>query len=90
MGFTEFQDSVAQCCSLIHVTMDDMKDKSIHFTAQKLTEEIQNMPVYKKFYSQIQVSLIFSIIIIIIIIIIIVIVVVVVVVVVVISKIIFC
>jgi len=37
--------------------MDDMKDKSIHFTAQKLTEEIQNMPVYKKFYSQIQVSL---------------------------------
>jgi len=36
--------------------MDDMKVKSIHFTAQKLTEEIQNMPVYKKFYSQIQVS----------------------------------
>jgi hypothetical protein len=37
--------------------MDDMKDKSIHFTAQKLTEEIQNMPAYKKFYSGIQVSL---------------------------------
>ena len=35
--------------------MDDMKDKSIHFTAQKLTEEIQNMPSYKKFYSGIQV-----------------------------------
>ncbi|XP_023702175.1 TBC1 domain family member 19 isoform X1 [Cryptotermes secundus] len=34
--------------------MDDMKDKSIHFTAQKLTEEIQNMPAYKKFYSGIQ------------------------------------
>jgi hypothetical protein len=43
--------------------MDDMKDKSIHFTAQKLTKEIQNMPVYKKFYSQIQVSLRFIIII---------------------------
>jgi hypothetical protein len=42
--------------------MDDMKDKSIHFTAQKLTKEIQNMPVYKKFYSQIQVSLRFIII----------------------------
>jgi len=37
--------------------MDDMKDKSIHFTAQKLTEEIQNMPAYKKFYTGIQVSL---------------------------------
>jgi hypothetical protein len=44
--------------------MDDMKDKSIHFTAQKLTEEIQNMTVYKKFYSQIQVSLRFMLIII--------------------------
>jgi hypothetical protein len=36
--------------------MEDMKDKSIHFTAQKLTEEIQNTPAYKKFYSGIQVS----------------------------------
>ncbi|KDR14568.1 TBC1 domain family member 19 [Zootermopsis nevadensis] len=34
--------------------MDDMKDKSIHFTAQKLTEEIKNMPAYMKFYSGIQ------------------------------------
>ncbi|XP_066993745.1 TBC1 domain family member 19 [Anabrus simplex] len=34
--------------------MDDMKDKSIHFTAQKLTEEIQNMPNYKGFYSDLQ------------------------------------
>jgi len=46
--------------------MDDMKDKSIHFTAQKLTEEIQNMPVYKKFYSQIQVSLRFIIVVVVI------------------------
>jgi hypothetical protein len=37
--------------------MNDMKDRSIHFTAQKLTEEIQNMPAYKKIYSGVQVSL---------------------------------
>jgi hypothetical protein len=48
--------------------MDDMKDKSIHFTAQKLTEEIQNMPVYKKFYSQIQVSLRFIIVVVVVVI----------------------
>ncbi|EEB20025.1 conserved hypothetical protein [Pediculus humanus corporis] len=34
--------------------MDDMKDRSIHFTAQKLTEDIQNMPLYHNFYTDLQ------------------------------------
>ncbi|KAK3912118.1 TBC1 domain family member 19 [Frankliniella fusca] len=34
--------------------MDDMKDKSIHFTAQKLSEDIQNMKIYQSFYTEIQ------------------------------------
>ena len=51
-----------------------MKDKSIHFTAQKLTEEIQNMPVYKKFYSQIQVSLRFIIVVIVVVVVVVVVV----------------
>ncbi|XP_049802117.1 TBC1 domain family member 19 [Schistocerca nitens] len=34
--------------------MDDMKDKSIHFTAERLTEEIKKMSSYKNFYSEIQ------------------------------------
>lgn len=36
--------------------MDDMKDKSIHFTAQKLSEDIQNMKIYQAFYKDIQVD----------------------------------
>ncbi|XP_071452876.1 TBC1 domain family member 19 isoform X1 [Hetaerina americana] len=34
--------------------MDHMKDKSIHFTAQKLTEEVQKMPVYKNLFNDVQ------------------------------------
>lgn len=37
--------------------MDDMKDKSIHLTVEKLSEEIQNMKIYKDFYTDLQVSL---------------------------------
>ena len=37
--------------------MDDMKDRSIHFTAQKLTEDIQNMPLYHNFYTDLQVRI---------------------------------
>lgn len=36
--------------------MDDMKDKSIHLTVEKLSEEIQNMKIYKDFYTDLQVS----------------------------------
>uniref|UniRef100_A0A1B6D6P0 Rab-GAP TBC domain-containing protein n=2 Tax=Clastoptera arizonana TaxID=38151 RepID=A0A1B6D6P0_9HEMI len=34
--------------------MDDMKDKSIHLTAEKLAEEIKNMKIYKGFYGDLQ------------------------------------
>ncbi|KAK7864633.1 hypothetical protein R5R35_012408 [Gryllus longicercus] len=34
--------------------MDDMKDKNIHHTAQKLTDEIQNMSLYNNFFCDIQ------------------------------------
>lgn len=37
--------------------MDDMKDRSIHFTAQKLSDDIQNMNLYKNFYADLQVSM---------------------------------
>lgn len=40
----------------LKITMDDMKDKSIHFTAQKLSEDIQNMKIYQAFYKDIQVD----------------------------------
>lgn len=33
-----------------------MKDKSIHLTVEKLSEEIQNMKIYKDFYTDLQVS----------------------------------
>lgn len=36
--------------------MDDMKDRSIHFTAQKLSDDIQNMNLYKNFYADLQVK----------------------------------
>lgn len=32
-----------------------MKDRSIHYTAQKVSEDIQNMTTYKNFYSDLQV-----------------------------------
>jgi hypothetical protein len=35
--------------------MDNLKDKSIHFTAQTISEEIRQMPMYKGFYNQVQV-----------------------------------
>ncbi|KAK6636796.1 hypothetical protein RUM43_010459 [Polyplax serrata] len=34
--------------------MDNMKDRSIHYTAQKVSEDIQNMTTYKNFYSDLQ------------------------------------
>ncbi|XP_046668556.1 TBC1 domain family member 19 isoform X1 [Homalodisca vitripennis] len=34
--------------------MDDMKDKSIHLSVEKLSEEIQNMKIYKDFYTDLQ------------------------------------
>lgn len=34
-----------------------MKDRSIHFTAQKLSDDIQNMNLYKNFYADLQVNL---------------------------------
>lgn len=35
-----------------------MKDRSIHFTAQKLSEDIKHMNLYKNFYMDLQVGLI--------------------------------
>jgi hypothetical protein len=35
--------------------MEDLKDKSIHFTAQTIAEDIQEMPMYKGFYNDVQV-----------------------------------
>lgn len=36
--------------------MDSMKDRSIHFTAQKLSEDIKHMNLYKNFYTDLQVK----------------------------------
>jgi hypothetical protein len=35
--------------------MDNLKDKSIHFTAQTISEEIRQMPMYRGFYNEVQV-----------------------------------
>lgn len=35
--------------------MSELKDKSIHLTAEKLAEEIKVMKVYKNFYTDLQV-----------------------------------
>lgn len=37
--------------------MNDMKDKSIHLAAEKLSEEIQKMKIYKDFYADLQVHI---------------------------------
>jgi len=37
--------------------MNDLKDKSIHRTTEKLAEDIKNMKVYETFYNDLQVSL---------------------------------
>ncbi|CAB3382765.1 Hypothetical predicted protein [Cloeon dipterum] len=34
--------------------MDDLKDKSIHLTAQMISEEIRQMPMYRGFYNEVQ------------------------------------
>ncbi|KAF4524524.1 hypothetical protein B566_EDAN002796 [Ephemera danica] len=34
--------------------MEDLKDKSIHFNAQTLSEEIKLLPMYKRFYNDVQ------------------------------------
>lgn len=36
--------------------MEEIKDKSLHYTALKLAEEIKKMPMYKTFYNDIQVK----------------------------------
>lgn len=36
--------------------MDSTKDRSIHFKAQKVSEDIQNMTLYKNFYTDLQVN----------------------------------
>jgi hypothetical protein len=41
--------------------MDNLKDKSIHFTAQTISEEIRQMPMYKGFYNEVQVYAMFHI-----------------------------
>lgn len=40
--------------------MDNLKDKSIHFTAQTISEEIRQMPMYKGFYNEVQVRNLFE------------------------------
>lgn len=36
--------------------MEELKDKSLHLTAEKLTEELQKMDNYNRFYEDLQVK----------------------------------
>lgn len=36
--------------------MEELKDKSLHLTAEKLAEELQKMEDYSKIYDDLQVS----------------------------------
>lgn len=38
-------------------TMEELKDKSLHLTAEKLAEELQKMDNYKGFHEKLQVLL---------------------------------
>lgn len=35
--------------------MEELKDKSLHLTAEKLAEELQKMDIYNEFYEDLQV-----------------------------------
>lgn len=36
--------------------MEELKDKSLHLTAEKLAEELQKMDIYNEFYEDLQVG----------------------------------